>query len=362
MTLEEAIKFQFYLVEQITREIPGELQLEAGDYGVVRGLGRPRATDRDERAVARIFDAEAAALVRGAGTGGIRMALQSFVRAGDTIVLHRPPVYATSDFTIESLGLKRVHVNLNDLDALAQALKQDVKVLYIQTTYQHEDDAYSVADIAAVARQSPSRPRIVTDDNYAAFNAPKIGCQLGSDLSTFSFFKALGPEGVGCVIGKRDLIERIHELNYSGGTQVQGPEAMDAIRSVIALPVQAAIGRNTIDEVVRRWPNEGVEGVWVGYRNIQGFHVAAIFDDPIAVEVADMAVELGAVPHPVGAGSRYEFGPMFYRPSRSLLERDPEAGKRMVRVGANRAGPDQIIDLLRQATLAVRSKQLVGAR
>jgi hypothetical protein len=357
LTLQEAIAFQFRMVQKITEEIPGVLQLEAGDLGVVRGLGRPRATARAERAIARIFDAEAAALVRGAGTGGIRMALMSVCRPGDRIVMHRPPVYQTTDYTIDSLGLERVYVDLNDLTAVAAALADGARVLYIQTTYQNENDAYDVADLAAVARESTSKPYIVSDDNYAAFKAPHIGCQLGGHLSTFSFFKALGPEGVGCVVGSHELVERIHELNYSGGTQVQGPEAMDALRSALAVPVMTAISYQTLQEVVRRWPAEGVDGVRVGFMNIQGFNLAAQFDEPIAEAVGEAAVELGALPHPVGAESRYEIAPLFYRPSRSHLQRDPAAASRLLRLGANRAGPDQVIDLLRRAILKVRGEE-----
>ena len=356
MSLEEAIAFQFRMVDIITAEIPGALQLEAGDYGVVAGLGRPRATARVERALARLFDAEAAALVRGAGTGGIRLALMSVCRPGDRLVLHRPPVYQTTDYTRDALGLQRVYVDLNESAAVEAAVAAGARVLYIQTTYQNEQDAYDVAELAAIARAAPSQAYVVTDDNYAAFKAPRIGVQLGGHLSTFSFFKALGPEGIGCVLGNRAAIERIHELNYSGGCQVQGPEAMETLRAAVAVPVLAAIGYQTLQEVARRWPSEGVPGVQVGFRNIQGFHLAAWFDEPIAERVAAAAVKLGAIPHPVGAESRYEIGPMFYRPSRSQQQRDPEVGKRLLRILANRAGADQIIDLLRRAIAAVQSE------
>jgi selenocysteine lyase/cysteine desulfurase len=44
---------------------------------------------------------------------------------------------------------------------------------------------------------------IVVDDNYTLFKTPRIGVQLGADISTFSGFKVLGPEGIGVVAGKK---------------------------------------------------------------------------------------------------------------------------------------------------------------
>ncbi len=36
----------------------------------------------------------------------------------------------------------------------------------------------------------------------------EIGSELGADLSAFSTFKLLGPEGIGCIVGKKELLKK----------------------------------------------------------------------------------------------------------------------------------------------------------
>ena len=67
--------------------------------------------------------------------------------------------------------------------------------------------------------------------------------ECGADLSAFSMFKLLGPEGIGCVVGKKRYIEKIVAANYSGGGQVQGHEALACLRGMIYAPVALAIHR-----------------------------------------------------------------------------------------------------------------------
>src|SRR5699024_8822171 len=77
--------------------------------------------------------------------------------------------------------------------------------------------------------------------NYAVMKVPSIGVECGADLSCFSMFKLLGPEGVGCIVGKKPYIEKLKKENYSGGLQVQGHEALAALRGLVYAPVSLAI-------------------------------------------------------------------------------------------------------------------------
>ncbi|MFK5281125.1 aminotransferase, partial [Lacticaseibacillus paracasei] len=69
---DEALRKQFRLVDEITRHFKGSEFLSRGDLGVVPGLNQPRYTKRVEEILAAYFHAEAAMLVRGAGTAAIR--------------------------------------------------------------------------------------------------------------------------------------------------------------------------------------------------------------------------------------------------------------------------------------------------
>jgi hypothetical protein len=187
------------------------------------------------------------------------------------------------------------------------------------------------------------------DDNYAAFKVARIGVQQGADASAFSLFKILGPEGVGVVVGKQAIIDRIHGFNYSGGSQVQGPEAMDALHSLVYAPVMHAGAANVVREVIER----GVPGVTLRLSLIQGVHLVAEFEQPISEQVVAAAARHGALPHPVGAESRYELSPLFYRMSGTFRERYPERAQYMMRIGPMRAGADTILSILREAMAEV---------
>ena len=80
LSLEEAVKLQFRVTDCITREFKGHEILNRGDMGVVPGLNKPITTNRAEKVIARIFDAEACMLVRGAGSGAIRLGLHSILK------------------------------------------------------------------------------------------------------------------------------------------------------------------------------------------------------------------------------------------------------------------------------------------
>lgn len=189
---------------------------------------------------------------------------------------------------------------------------------------------------------------VVTDDNYAALKVDAIGCQAGADLSTFSCFKILGPEGVGAVIGSKELIDRIYKMQYSGGSQVQGHEAMEALRGLIYAPVALAIQSEVNEELVRRLNAGEIPHVRQAFlANAQSKVLLVEFDQEIAEKILDAAPKFGAAPHPVGSESKYEFAPMIYRVSGTFRAQDPTIEHRMIRINPMRSGPDTIIRILR---------------
>ena len=259
ISLEQAKQLQFKVIDAVTRNFQGEEVLSLGDLGVVKGLNKPRCTVKVEKVFADTFDAPAALLVRGSGTGAIRWALTACLKPGDAILVHTSPIYTTTQVTIDAMGLKPIRADFNDLEQLKAVCaqhKDEIRGALVQLTRQKPEDRYDYkAVIAAIKAALPGIP-VVTDDNYAALKVDAIGCQAGADLSTFSCFKILGPEGVGAVIGSKELIDRIYKMQYSGGSQVQGHEAMEALRGLIYAPVALAIQSEVNEELVRRFKNE----------------------------------------------------------------------------------------------------------
>ena len=66
------------------------------------------------------------------------------------------------------------------------------------------------------------------------------------------------------------------------------------------------------------------------------------------------AEKLGAAPNPVGAESKYEMVPTFYRVSGTFRKADPTLEQRMIRINPMRAGADTILDIIKTSVKRVR--------
>lgn len=353
VSVAEAAAMQFRLVDAARRHIDGWSMMSDGDRGVRPGAGRPERTAAVESALADFFAAPAAALVRGAGTGAIRAALEVLLPPQAAILVHQAPVYSTTEATLTALGARLVTVDFHDPAAVTEAAGR-VDGAVVQHARQTLTDSYSLAGVIAALRRGRADLPIIADDNYAVLKSPAIGVQLGATVSTFSCFKLLGPEGVGCVVGDAAAIEAIHRRNYSGGSQVQGPEAMAALRGMVYAPVALAVQAQVGDEVVARLNSGEVSGVAGAIiANAQSRVVLVELVDPVAARVLELAPRFGAAPYPIGAESRYEIVPMFYRVSGTMLRSQPELAARLIRINPMRAGADTVVDILRQALACV---------
>ena len=352
LSLDLAIERQFAFVSAITRHFGGAEFLAAGDMGLVPGIGRPVATAKAEAVLADFFEQEDAVLVRGAGTGAIRSALFSAFGPGSRIFVHSAPVYPTTKTSFEMMNITPVEADFNDHAAAVLSYQHSSAAgALIQLARQKPDDSWDYAAlIPALKRAMPERP-VISDDNYAVMKVPRTGCQCGADLSCFSMFKLLGPEGIGCVTGKRTFTEKIRSTHYSGGVQVQGCEAMEALRSIVYAPVAFAIQAKVCDEVVKRILCGEVKGVSDAFVvNAQSRVVIIELDEGLdAAAVIGKAGQFGATPYPVGSESRYEVAPLFYRVSGTFLKSDPSLSSRLIRINPMRAGADTVLDILRRS-------------
>ena len=356
ISVEEAMQLQFKVIDCITREFPGHEILTRGDLGVVPGLNKPVTTMKAEKVIARIFDAEAAMLVRGAGTDAIADALYSVIKAGETLLVHTSPIYSTTKLTIDRQGLKTVAADFNDLADIKRVLGEhpEIKAALVQYTRQSMTDSYDMEEVIRTIKETRNIP-IVTDDNYAVMKTPKNGSQCGADLACCSTSKLQGPEGIGCIVGTKEYIEYLSKLNYSGGSQTQGHEALEVLRGMVYAPVALAIQAQVNDRLVQRLLGGELPGIKDAFlANAQSKVLLVEFEEPIAEQVLEEAEKLGAAPNPIGAESRYELVPMFYRVSGTFRATDPTITKRMIRINPMRSGDDTVIRILKEAMEKVR--------
>lgn len=350
MTLQEAKKMQFKLVDYIHQNFDGYEFLQDGDYGVVPGVGQPRYTKKVERVLAQFFEAEDAVLVRGAGTGAIRNVMNGILKPNERILLHEAPIYPTTKVIVEAMGLKPQYIDFNKISDIDLNKFKDVNFALIQHSRQKLNDSYDLHKVINILKINNSDITILVDDNYVVMKAEKIGVQLGADVSAFSLFKLLGPEGLGCVVGKKYIIDKIRNMNYSGGTQVQGYEAMNALRSLVYAPVSLAIQAEEGNKIVEKLNSGEVKYVKSSFiANAQSRVILVEFEKPIAKAVLQYSAKLGAAPYPVGAESKYEVTAMFYRVSGTFLKTNPRLEDYMIRINPMRAGADTVIRVLKEA-------------
>ena len=362
ITQEQAVELQFKVVDCITHHFSGREILSLGDLGLSSEGEKPSTTVFAEKAIADIFEAEAAVLVQGAGTGAIKWSLFSCVDAGDSVLIHTSPTYPTTLTTLEIMGINRVEADFNDPDNLKKIIKEhgkNLKAALIQHTRQAAGDSYDLAETIGIIRKNAVGIKIIVDDNYAAMKAPKIGCQCGADLSTFSCFKLLGPEGLGVVVGSGECIKKIAALQYSGGSKVQGHEAMAVLRGMVYAPVAFAIQARVCEELAARLNAgevQGVEKAWVA--NAQSKVVLVRFSEPIATDILRVCERFGAAVYPVGSESRYEIAPLFYRISGTFRANDPQSEKYILRINPMRSGVGTILGILRQSMERISKKDI----
>lgn len=355
MTIEEAIDKQFQLVECAMTHFKGSEFLTRGDLGVHQPENQPITTKKAEKAIADFFHAEDCILVRGSGTGALRYGLFSMIKAGQKILVHDAAIYSTTESSIDILGLEIVRANFNDLNEIERVIQENpnIKCALIQYTRQKLDDSYDMGEVITKIKSCNDIP-IICDDNYAVLKVKKISCELGADLSCFSTFKLQGPEGIGCIVGKHEYIQKIRKMHYSGGCQTQGFESLEVLRGLINAPVMLAISAQTGEEVLKRLNENEIKEVKQAYLvNAQSKVLLVEFEKPIAKQILIEAERRGALPHPVGAESKYEFAPLFYRVSGTFLKTNPALAEHMIRINPNRAGSDTIIILLKKCIEAV---------
>lgn len=349
LTLIEAQQKQFALVDSICRHFPGSEFLAGGDLGLTPGLNQPRITQRVEQVLADAFHAQAAALVQGAGTGAIRAALAALLKPGQRLLVHDAPVYPTTQVIIEQMGLTLITANFNDLSALKQVVdEQQPDAALVQHTRQQPQDGYILADVLATLR-SAGVPAL-TDDNYAVMKVARIGCECGANVSTFSCFKLFGPEGVGAVVGDADVISRIRATLYSGGSQVQGAQALEVLRGLVLAPVMHAVQAGVSERLLALLNGGAVAEVKSAViANAQSKVLIVEFHQPIAARVLEEAQKLGALPYPVGAESKYEIPPLFYRLSGTFRQANPQLEHCAIRINPNRSGEETVLRILRES-------------
>lgn len=357
-TLYEAAESQHYLVELAAHSMGGEASLSGGDYGVATGgLGKqggsPRVTAKVQEVLAHYLGAEEALFVWGAGTGAIGTMLHT--TEPGRLLIHDGPAYKTTRQTLATTKWNTVAADFHDTSELQRAADNADAALIQRIPHAAGDHWTTGAVITALRAVNPTLA-ILVDDNYAVGRFRSTPAQLGATASAFSLFKLQGPEGVGLIAGTRAFVDKVRPFHASGGSQIQGPTALESLRSLITAPLEMAFQHRVMEQSVRLI-RQDVEAGSAWTRNILDVAVLPVghlniviaLRVPMARAVLQEAWANGGAPYPVGEESRYEVMPLFYRLGSSFLAADPILEAYTLRINPMKAGPEFVRDLLRSA-------------
>jgi cystathionine beta-lyase/cystathionine gamma-synthase len=362
MSLTEAAAAQFRLVDAMQSVMGSDAALTE-DYGQARSLGtldfgaggRPFATARVEETLSAYFGVADAVLVAGAGTGAIRAMINAALGPAQAMVLHSAPVYKTVDPVARHMGLRLMPADFNDPRSLTAGLHAGAPAaLYLQHVPQQLGDWWDPVQVISLARERAPGIQILADDNYAVMRVPRLSVQLGADASAFSMFKLLSPANIGCVLGSKPLADRIRRDLSSAGCQVQGPDAMQALRSLVYVPVALALQDQVVTEAAARINAliaEGrldiVAGAVAAQPAIRS--VVLVFSQPVAEEFLASAWRHGSPGRSVGEEAATEVLPLFTYLTGTFLRGSPGLQRWCVRVNPMRGGPDAVLRVLQAA-------------
>jgi hypothetical protein len=363
MSLADAVQAQFRLVD-LAQQVMGSDVVFTEDYGQVRELatvgfgggGRPRATARVEEVLARYFETEDAVLVHGAGSGAIRAMLNASAAPGGRILLHDAHPYKTTLPAIRHMGLDIAYADCNDPAALERCLRETPPAtVYLQHVPQQLGDRYELSEtIERIRSVAGTGVRIIVDDNYAGMRVPRIGVQLGADASALSLYKLLSPAPIGVVLADGGTVGQIRRDLSSAGCQVQGPQAMAALRALVLAPVALAVQDASVTETAaainERVAAGGLPRVARAYAAQPGIRcVVVVLDRPVAEELLRSAWRNGSPSQSVGEEAQFEFLPLFGYLTSTFLKAAPGLERWAVRINPLRGGSGTILRVLEAA-------------
>jgi cystathionine beta-lyase/cystathionine gamma-synthase len=154
------------------------------------------------------------ALALASGMAAVAASIESFVRAGDHVVLPRSLYAETSRVARERwprFGIETTFVDATDVARLEAAIGPRTKVVYVETP---ANPVVAVSDVAAIAALAHARGALLVVDSTFGTPYHQQPLALGADLVLHSATKAISGHGDtigGVLAGSRSLIARARD-------------------------------------------------------------------------------------------------------------------------------------------------------
>lgn len=174
-----------------------------------------------EKRVATLEGGEAA-VATASGMAAITTALLANLKAGDHVVAAKaiyPSTYAVLNQDFKSFGVETTFVDATDVENVADALRPNTRVVYLETP---GNPLLAICDLQEIASIAHDAGAVSICDNTFATPVNQRPLEWGIDIVLHSATKYLCGHGDavgGVIVGKQDFIERArtHTLRYFGG-------------------------------------------------------------------------------------------------------------------------------------------------
>lgn len=235
--IHQTATFTFESAEQGGRRFA----LEEGGY-IYSRLGNPTNTQLEEK-LAMLEGAEAA-ISTASGIGAVASAFWTVLKAGDHVVAAKTLygcTYAYLNHGISRYGVEVTFVDTTNLEEVRQAMKENTKVVYLETPANPNLEVADIEAISKIAHQN--KDCIVMVDN--TFCTPYIQrpLEFGADVVIHSGTKFLNGHGdviSGFVVGSSEFIKnvRLFGVKDMTGASLSPFDAFLIIRGMKTLEIR----------------------------------------------------------------------------------------------------------------------------
>ena len=297
--------------------VPASIYVSEGAPRRDRGYGRDGNPGWEalEEALGGVEDAAAVAFASGQAAS---MALMlTLARGRDRIVLPADGYYGARVLAgkLRPHGAVPVHVDLQDLAAVARALKAAPSVLWAETP---TNPLLRIADLAGLAEAAAAADAPMVVDNTTATSMLQRPLDWGAAASLYSLTKAISGHSdviAGAVVSRdTELLNDLRAWRSSGGG-IPGPfEAWLALRGLKTLPLR--IARQSDSALA-------IAGHLAGHRHVRAVHYPGTESSGLAIARQQMPNGFGPLlsfeVDPAGAGTAQQAADRVVASARLIL-------------------------------------------
>ncbi len=257
--------FQFVDAEQGAARFSGE---EAG-YIYTR-IGNPTIAALEENVA--LIEGGYGAIATASGMGAVSTVYMALLNAGDHMV-GTSAVYGPSRGIMENefsrFNVESTFVDTSDIENIKKAIRDNTKVLYIETP---ANPTISLTDIKACARIANQYGLLLVVDNTFATPYLQKPFELGADVVIHSITKAINghTDVVGGLIVTRDeeIDKRIRKVMIGMGANMDPHQAWLVQRGVKTLGVRVERAQQSAMKVAE-WLEQNDKVSWVKYPGLK---------------------------------------------------------------------------------------------